>query len=133
LEAKTDKSCVLVVEDEKAILEFLSRVLKFEGYTVYQAGDGEAGLKILKEQTVDMVILDLQLPVRDGFSLLEEIKSQPALSPIPVMILSASAEISKREKAYQLGARCYATKPISIADLKESVAGVIGFKKSNGR
>jgi DNA-binding response OmpR family regulator len=124
---------VLVVEDEKAILQFVSRVLEFEGYRVSQASDGETGLKILNEMKVDMIVLDLQLPARDGFSLLEEIKSQPQLSAIPVLVLSASAEAAKRERAYQLGANKYLVKPISITDLKENVAGVIGQNNFDGR
>lgn len=104
----------------------MSRVLEFEGYKVSRASDCESGLKILKEMKVDMVILDLQLPVRDGFSFLKDIKSQPDMATIPILVLSASAEASKREKALELGADKYLVKPISIPDLKENVKAIIG-------
>ncbi len=66
-----------MIEDESQILEFVSRVLEFEGYRVFRAMEGEVGLKIIEEVSVDLVILDLQLPSCDGFTILRQMRRQP--------------------------------------------------------
>jgi DNA-binding response OmpR family regulator len=123
---KNKQKRILVVEDERDILEFVSRALEFEGYNVSQATDGESGLKMLKEQPIDMVILDLHLPVRDGFSFLQERKERLELSAVPVLVVSAWADASRREKASQLGATKYMVKPFTLAALIENVALIMG-------
>jgi len=120
-----------VVEDEKEILGFVSRVLEFEGYDVCRAADGDAGLNVFDQKAVDLVILDLRLPACDGFDFLQKMKSRPSLAEVPVLILSASADASNREKAHSLGAQSYLVKPISIPDLKENVAGILGRQTSD--
>ncbi len=80
LEAKT----ILIIEDDADIQKFACRVLELEGYRVLKASDGERGMGIIRENTVALVLLDLRLPGRDGWSLLQEIKHNPELSTIPV-------------------------------------------------
>ena len=124
-EAKT----VLVIEDEADVRRFASRVLELEGYRVLQAEDGEEGLRLVRESQPALVLLDLRLPGIDGWAVLEEIKSQPELSAIAVVVFSASAGAPQQEKALGMGAVDYLVKPLSAASLKEAVAGILGQKR----
>jgi len=120
---------VLVVEDEVDVRKFASKVLEIEGYTVLQAGNAEDGLDLLKQHNVNLVLVDLRLPVNSGLWLLGEIKRTKEISSIPVVVLTASAEASQREKALGMGATDYLVKPISAAGIRKAVARVLRLKK----
>jgi two-component system, OmpR family, response regulator len=106
---------LLVVEDEPAIADFLERGLSAEGYTVTTAADGVDGGRIARSGEVDLVILDLMLPGRDGTEVLAEIRqSRPQL---PVIVLTARSEIDSKVGALDLGAADYVTKPFSFEEL----------------
>jgi len=124
--AKTYKSkVVLVIEDEAEIRNFAVRVCELEGYDVLQAGDGDTGLRLARENRVALVLLDLRLPVYDGWSALAQMKSEPELSAIPVIVFTASAGITRRDKAVRMGAADYLVKPLSAAGLRKAVARVL--------
>ena len=123
-EAKT----VLVIEDDAGVRDFASRVLKLEGYHVLQAKNGETGLKLVKEGQPALVLLDLRLPGRDGWAVVEEMRAEPELSAIPVIVFSASVEVSQREKALSVGVADYLVKPLSASTLRESVACALHWK-----
>jgi len=123
------KTRILVIEDEADVRHFVSRVLELEGYHVLRAEDGDKGIGIVREDRASLVLLDLRLPGRDGWSVLEEMKGEPALSAIPVVVLTASAEVSKRERALNMGAADYLVKPVSAASLRESVAHILHRKR----
>ena len=122
---KREARAVLIIDDEADIRNFAARVLEFEGYHVIQAADGDKGIEIVRENTVALVLLDLRLPGRDGWSLLEEMKSKPALSAIPVIVFTSTAGASERERALSMGAADYLVKPLSAASLRESVARIL--------
>ncbi|MDO8636407.1 MAG: response regulator [Dehalococcoidia bacterium] len=126
---KRNLQVVLVVEDEIDVRKFASKVLEMEGYTVLQSGKAEDGLDLLKQHTVNLVLVDLRLPVNSGLWLLEEIKKTKETSSIPVVVLTASAEASQREKALGMGATDYLVKPISAAGIRKAVARVLRLKK----
>ena len=120
---------VLIIEDEADIRSFASRVLELEGYRVLQAEDGDVGLRLVRESRTSLVLLDLRLPGDDGWAVLEQIKSEPELSAIPVIVFTASAGIREREKALGMGAADYLVKPLSAASLKEAVARILRGKR----
>ncbi|MBF8266111.1 MAG: sensory box/GGDEF family protein [Dehalococcoidia bacterium] len=126
---KRNLQVVLVVEDEIDVRKFASKVLEMEGYTVLQSGKAEDGLDLLKQHTVNLVLVDLRLPVNSGLWLLGEIKRTKETSSIPVVVLTASAEASQREKALGMGATDYLVKPISAAGIRKAVARVLRLKK----
>ena len=126
---KRNLQVVLVVEDEIDVRKFASKVLEIEGYTVLQAGNAEDGLDLLKQHTVNLVLIDLRLPVNSGLWLLGEVKRTKETSSIPVVVLTASAEASQREKALGMGATDYLVKPISAAGIRKAVARVLRLKK----
>ena len=116
---------VLVIEDEADVLTFASRVLELEGYHVLQAQDGTTGLRLARRNDIALVLLDLRLPGRDGWSVLQEMKGEPRLSVIPVIVFTASAGVSQRDRALGMGADDYLVKPLSAASLRKAVALVL--------
>jgi CheY-like chemotaxis protein len=93
---------VLIIEDEADIRTFASRVLELEGYRILQAENGDTGLRLVRETQVALVLLDLQLPERNGWAVLAELKSDAALSAIPVIMFTASAAVAQRDRARTL-------------------------------
>ena len=126
---KREEKTVLIIEDEANAQNFASRVLKLEGYHVLQARDGETGVEIALKNPVALVLLDLRLPGRDGWSVLTQIKSEPQLSAIPVVVLTASAGVTHRERALSIGATDYLVKPLSAASLRESIARILHHRR----
>ena len=120
---------VLVIEDEADIRNFAFRVLELEGYRVLQAGDGNEGLKLVrKNRGLSMVLLDLRLPGRDGWVVLQEMKKDPELSTIPVVVFSALAASWQRKRALGMGAAAYLTKPVDATSLKRTVSSTVHLK-----
>jgi DNA-binding response OmpR family regulator len=110
---------ILVVEDEEAIADFLQRGLQAEGHVVGCALDGADGERRAVQEDVDLVILDIMLPGRDGFDVLRSIRrAKPAL---PVIMLSARAEVEARVAGLDRGATDYVTKPFSFEELAARV------------
>jgi DNA-binding response OmpR family regulator len=106
---------ILVVEDETAIADFVQRGLEAEGYAVQCAGDGNEGERQALGGDVDLVVLDLMLPGRDGLSVLDSIRSsKPAL---PVIVLTAKDTIEDKVAGLDGGAVDYVTKPFSFDEL----------------
>jgi DNA-binding response OmpR family regulator len=110
---------ILVVEDEPAIADFLRRGLLAEGYAVDCAYDGVEGERRALSGDVDLVILDVMLPERDGMAVLDKIRMRnPAL---PVIILTARGEVEEKVSALDSGANDYVTKPFSFDELAARV------------
>ncbi len=101
---------ILIVEDDKFLRELITRKLTQENFTISEAVDGEEGLKKIKEEKPDLVLLDLILPGIDGFEVLAKVKDDPALAPIPVIILSNLGQREDVEKGLKLGAVDYLVK-----------------------
>jgi len=103
---------VLIVDDEEGIRESLSGILEDEGYTVVSTGTGEDALKIIQEQTPDLIILDVWLPKMDGLAALQEIKISK--NDIPIIMISGHGNIEVAVKATRLGAYDFLEKPLSL-------------------
>lgn len=130
---KIDRGTIIVVEDEAEVRNFVSRVLELEGYGVLQAENGEKGLELVQENRgVDLVLLDLKMPGIDGWTLLSKIKSDPELAAIPVIVFTASAGSSEKQKALGMGATEYLVKP-QRAMILSKVVGHILTKKTRGQ
>ena len=113
---------VLVIEDEANIRNFASRVLDLEGYRALQAENDDEGLKLVRESQIGLILLDLKLTGDDGWLMLQQLKSDPELSSIPIVVFTASAAASQQEKALKMGATDYLVKPVSAITLRETVA-----------
>jgi two-component system copper resistance phosphate regulon response regulator CusR len=106
---------ILVVEDEPRILAFVRRGLEAQGFMVDAAADGAIALRRARQRRYDLVVLDLLLPGLDGLSVLRELtRSSPE---VPVLILSARADVRTKLRGFELGARDYVAKPFSLDEL----------------
>ncbi len=106
---------ILIVEDEKAIVDILAFNLKREGYQVLEAFDGESGLQTALRENPDLVLLDLMLPVMDGFEVCRRLREK-GLS-LPILMLTAREEESDKVLGLESGADDYITKPFSMREL----------------
>jgi DNA-binding response OmpR family regulator len=104
------KEKILIVEDDKFLRELMVRKLKMENYTVVEAEDGEDGLKKMKEEKPNLVLLDLILPEMDGFEVLEQKRKDDDIKNIPVIILSNLGQKEEIDRGLQLGAVDYLVK-----------------------
>jgi CheY-like chemotaxis protein len=121
---------VLVVEDEADIRRFARRLLELEGYNVLEAANGNECLALIKNTSnLSMILLDLRLPGRDGWEVMDEMKKDSKLSKIPVVVFSASAAEWQRKKALSKGAVGYLVKPLDAANLKEAVAATTHWEE----
>lgn len=124
-----DIKTVLIIEDEADILNFASRVLELEGYHVLQAKDSNEGLRLVRESQVALVLLDLRLPGHDGWWVLDQMKKEPELSAILVIVFTVSVAVSQRDRALSMGAVDYLVKPLSATSLHKAVARALGRRK----
>lgn len=102
---------IVVIDDEKDIIQLLSLELKAAGYEVVTACDGEAGLALIRAQRPDLVLLDLMMPKKDGFEVLEALRRDAVTRNIPVFLLTAKSSDHDIERGLQLGIEDYIVKP----------------------
>lgn len=112
---------ILIADDEHKIIMTLEYTFRKAGYEVFIARDGSEVLELLKEETPDIILLDIMMPMVDGFATLEQIRKDANLQHTKVMFLSAKNKESDIEKGLSLGADAYVTKPYSIKKLVQQV------------
>ena len=108
---------VLLVEDHEEIWDFLSRRLKRRGYDVVLATDGQQGLDMARTEQPDVMLLDMNLPVMDGWTVAGHLKASPETAAIPVIALTAHAMSGDREKVLKAGCDDYHPKPVDFGKL----------------
>jgi DNA-binding response OmpR family regulator len=111
---------ILLVEDSKAVQQMYRNKLTFEQFQVLTADNGMEAIKILLQEKPDLILLDLMMPVMDGYKVLQVVKTEPRLSNIPVLVFSAKGQPEEVEKALNLGAAGYivkaTTKPNEVVE-----------------
>jgi len=110
-------SKILIVEDNEMNRDMLSRRLERKGYEVVMAEDGQKGVDMSKSENPDLILMDLSLPVMDGWEATSTIKADNNTKDIPIIVLTAHAMAGDREKAIEAGADEYDTKPIDFKRL----------------
>ncbi len=108
---------ILLVEDNEMNRDMLSRRLKRKGYEVVIAVDGAEGVSMTASENPDLVLMDMSLPVMDGWEATQQLKANPQTKSIPVIALTAHAMSGDREKALEVGCDDYDTKPIELRRL----------------
>lgn len=108
---------ILLVEDNELNRDMLSRRLARRGYEVSVAVDGEQGLARVREQRPDVVLLDMNLPLVDGWEVARRLKADPETAAIPIIALTAHAMVGDRDQALQAGCDDYDTKPVELPRL----------------
>ena len=117
---------ILIVEDNEMNLDMLSRRLERRGYDVIIATDGSQGVILAKEQQPDLILMDMSLPIMDGWEATRRIKSDPDVQQIPVIALTAHAIAGDREKALAAGCDEYESKPVKFPRLLDKIQEFLG-------
>ena len=116
---------ILLVEDHEEIWDFLSRRLKRRGFEVVVAQDGEAGLQMGRAEQPDVILLDMNLPVMDGWTVARTLKDDPATQGIPIIALTAHALAGDRDKAIAAGCDDYHPKPVDFSRLLTQIEAAL--------
>lgn len=112
---------ILVADDRPASLELIRAVLDDLGYNVLEAQNGEEAVNQAREGHPDLVLLDLHMPVLDGFGVLEVLRADTAMKDVPIVALTASGMAADRERALAAGFSDYLSKPISLTRLRSEI------------
>ncbi len=117
---------ILLVEDHEEIWDFLSRRLQRRGHEVVLAHDGEAGVARARADRPDVILLDMNLPVMDGWTAARALKSDPETAGIPIVALTAHAMAGDRDKALRAGCDDYHPKPVDFSHLLTQIDALVG-------
>jgi len=119
---------VLIVDDSAAIRKILQRVLRQAEIpigTVYEAADGVEALAMLKNQTVGLILSDIDMPNMDGLEFLTKVRAEPAWRSLPIVMVSTEGTQAKVREAVERGASGYIRKPFTAEQIKEKLAGLL--------
>jgi DNA-binding response OmpR family regulator len=119
-EASMEK--ILVIEDEPAVRENLAEILELAQYEVFVAADGIEGIELTRHHRPDLIICDVMMPKMDGFEVLETLQADPDLATIPLIFLTAMADLQNLREGMDLGADDYLTKPFELDELLISIS-----------
>jgi two-component system cell cycle response regulator DivK len=117
---------ILLVEDNEMNRDMLSRRLMRKGYEVVLALDGQSGVEMAQTQAPDLILIDMSLPVLDGWEATRRLKADTATKHIPVIALTAHAMSGDREKALEAGCNDYDTKPVELLRLLGKIEALLG-------
>lgn len=118
---------VLVVDDSPAMRSFVLRVIQLSGLGIercLEASEGQQALDLLKQTRVDVILTDINMPGMDGEEFLERMQQDPALRPVPVIVISTDSTEHRRRKMFELGAKGYVRKPFLPEALREGIERV---------
>jgi len=121
---------ILLVEDNEFNRDMLSRRLQRKGFDVIIAEDGESGIRLAQESRPDLILMDMDLPVLDGWEATRRLKADPAMSSIPVVALTAHAMKSDHDRAMASGCDDFATKPIEFTVLLDKITRALSAGSS---
>ena len=117
---------ILIADDDANLLISLEYLLQRQGYDVVLARDGDQTMKLIRQQPPDLVVLDATMPGLSGFEVCQQVRADPALRQIPIVMLSARARETDIAKGKALGADAYIVKPFSTDDLVNHVRLLLG-------
>jgi CheY-like chemotaxis protein len=121
---------ILIAEDNPVNRELLRELLEMQGYEIFEACNGQEALSMIEQNRPDLLVLDLGMPVLDGFGTIQKIRSDPAMANLPVLAATAYAMRGDREKTLEAGFDGYLSKPINPATLKQEIDRLIGVLKA---
>jgi DNA-binding response OmpR family regulator len=123
---------VLVVEDDPALGDVILTALRDDGLEAKLAHDGDEAMRDVDDLSPSVIVLDLMMPKRDGFSVLRELRADGRISRIPVVVVTAIFGLSERLYATELGAADYVTKPFDLDDLVSRVRALLSPTAAKG-
>ncbi len=116
---------VLVIEDNRDNMTLIVDMLELLSYEVITAKDGQAGIELVSSENPDLILMDLSLPVIDGWAVTKRLKQNPDSRDIPIIALTAHAMAGDRERALRAGCDDYIAKPINMPELKLKIAKLL--------
>lgn len=119
---------ILIADDEQNIVISLEFLMKREGFQVSVANDGEEALARIRGDQPDLVLLDVMMPKKTGFEVCQEVKSDPALQSVKILMLTAKGRDTEVAKGLAMGADAYMTKPFSTKELVAKVKSLLGMQ-----
>jgi two-component system alkaline phosphatase synthesis response regulator PhoP len=117
---------ILAVDDEPHILKLVAFSLKSHGFEVLEASDGLSAISIAEAEQPDMILMDVMMPALDGYEACRRLKANPATQEIPVVMLTAKAQVSEQKTGLDAGAKDYICKPFTPKDLVAQVEALLG-------
>ena len=120
---------VLIVDDSATMRSILSKVLNLSGYevnNVLEAGNGEEALELLSREWVDVILLDIHMPVMDGIGLLKKMKEDDIQQNIPIVLVTTEAREERLSEAMELGAKAHVKKPFQPEEIREILNNILG-------
>jgi len=120
---------ILLVEDNEMNRDMLTRRLERKGYRVVAAHDGGQGRAMARSEAPDLILMDMSLPIMNGWDLTRLLKGDPATRHIPIIALTAHALATDRTRAYEAGCDDYDTKPVDFARLQGKIENLVLEKK----
>ena len=121
---------ILLVEDNEMNRDMLTRRLERKGYRVITAHDGQQGHDLAHTEAPDLILMDISLPVMNGWEVTRKLKADETTKNIPIIALTAHALATDRAKAFEAGCDDYDTKPVDFTRLQEKIDGLLLEKKS---
>ena len=112
---------ILIADDKATSRELLRTVLEKQGYAIIEASNGEEALEKTRSDAPDLILLDLQMPVRNGYEVLAELRKDPVYAKLPIIALTASAMQGDRERALAAGFTGYLAKPVTLAAIRSEI------------
>ena len=116
---------ILVVDDENFNRDIIKKVLIKEGFSILEATNGKESLKMLESNDIDLILMDIMMPIMDGFKAIETIKKQSLYKKLPIIAITALSDTQTYQKALKLGARTLITKPFKLPLLIDSVKSAL--------
>ncbi len=117
---------ILLIEDNELNRDMLSRRLERKGFEVVLAEDGESGVALARSEKPDLVLMDMSLPVMDGWAATREIRADREIARVPIIALTAHAMSGDRERALEAGCNDYDTKPVDLQRLVDKIQALVG-------
>lgn len=120
---------VLIVDDSKSIRSVIKKIISISGFKIkqsFEAENGREALRIMRENWVDIILSDINMPEMNGFEMLEEMRKDNLISTVPVIIISTESRDERIKDAFRLGAKGFLKKPFAPEEVKKTLYQVIG-------
>jgi DNA-binding response OmpR family regulator len=122
---QTSPKSVMIIEDEPDAADLFAEMMRLNGYRVLKTYSGTPAMELIAQQRPDLIIMDIMMPDVSGLDVLRQMRSNPALASIPVVIVSAKAAAEDIRTGLDAGASIYLTKPVAYIDLKNAVDSLV--------
>lgn len=121
-----NQKTVLIVEDEEDAAELFAEMMRVSGFRVLKTSRGEPAISLMNSDKPDIVLLDIMMPEISGLDILRQMRRDPNLAGIPVIVVTAKSMLADIKNGMEAGANTYLTKPVGFQELKEAVERTLG-------